>query len=199
MNSSKDLITDKILKASIQLINQFGYGSLGLSEIARKTGITKQRLYYHYPTPKDIILVLANKWSHTGQDCALQALAKSNDQGALKILAISDGLFDWMKQNKELSRIGLVLYQSSPYIKKLQNFMDKARHSARDRIKSLLLQDNRYKKMKAKDLENFITTIHSFLYGFYFYIITMNDFDQIEIHEKNCREGLMKLLSDESY
>lgn len=193
--SSKELITQKILNAALHLVNRFGYGSLGLSELARQARITKQRLYYHFPTPEDVIVVLAEEWSRTGQKCTLEALAKSHEVGSLKVLAMSEGMFDWMRHHEELSKLGLALHQSSPHIKKLQNFMENARKAGRERIKSFLLQDEYYKNMKARQLEDCITSLHSFMYGFYFYVVALNDFKNLDIHEKNCREGLIKILS----
>jgi AcrR family transcriptional regulator len=192
--SSKDAIKDKILKAALRLVNQFGYGSLNLSELARQSKITKQRLYYHFPTPETVIQILAEDWSKTGQTCAIEALANSNEIGPYKILAICEGMFDWMEQYPELSRLGLVLYQSSPHIKKLNHFMDGARNTARERIKSFLIHDKRFANMKVKDLEEIITAIHSHMYGFYFYIVAMNDYGNLAGHRKTCLKGLRKMI-----
>jgi len=177
-----------------RLINKFGYGSLTLSELARQAKITKQRLYYHFPTPQDIIQVLAAEWSETGRTCTLEALARSNEVGAFKVLAISEGMFDWMREHEELSRLGLVLYQSSPYIKPLEKFMDAARSAGRERIRSFLAQDKNFSKLKPRELEDFVTSLHSYMYGFFFYIVAMNDFKNLKVHEENCNKGLRQLI-----
>jgi AcrR family transcriptional regulator len=190
----KDLLREKILKAALKLVNQFGYGSLTLSELARQAKISKQRLYYHFPTPEDVILVLAEEWSRTGKETAIEALAASQETGPMKVLAISEGMFAWMRGHWELSRLGLVLYQSSPHIKKLNTFMDGARNTGRDRMKSFLVHDPHFAKMKPKDLEDVTTGLHSYMYGYYFYLVGINDFKNIDLHERNCQKGLRKLI-----
>lgn len=193
--NSKDAITDEILDAALNLANRFGYGSLGLSDLARQAGITKQRLYYHFPTPESVITALAGKWSQTGQACTLEALAQANEVGAYKIVAIARGMFDWMRKYPELSRLGLVLYQSGPHIPELNKFMDGARKTSRDRIKSFLIQEKTFTKMKPKELDEVITSLHSYMYGFFFYVVAMNDFKNLNPHEATCLEGLKKLIS----
>jgi hypothetical protein len=107
-------------------------------------------------------------------------------------------MFTWMRKHQELSRLGLVLYQSGPHISELSFFMESARRSARDRIKSFLIQDKAFAKMKPKELEEVITSIHSYMYGFFFYIVAMNDFENLKTHEVGCLAGLRKLISAHS-
>jgi AcrR family transcriptional regulator len=196
--SSKDAITDNILNAALTLANQFGYGSLSLSELARQANITKQRLYYHFPTPESVILALATKWGQTGQACTIEVLANDTEGGALKLLAIAKGMFYWMKKYPELSRLGLVLYQSGPHIPELSQLMDGVRKTGRSRIKLYLVLDKKFAKMKPKELEEFTTSLHSYMYGFFFYVVAMNDFGNLATHENACIEGLRNLISAHS-
>lgn len=193
-SNEKDDLRERILEAALTLMNKYGYGALTLSELAREASITKQRLYYHFPTPEDVLFELAKKWSQTGQALAVQELANSHYSKSLKVLSISDGMFEWIKLHFELSRLGLVLYQTGPHIKKLNQFMDTARNAARDRIKSLLIQDQVFAEMSKKKLEKVITEIHATMYGFYFYVIAMNDFENIQSHKSSCFSTLTKII-----
>lgn len=194
MPNAKINLRAMILKAALQLMNQYGYGGLTLSGLARQAKITKQRLYYHFANPEAVILVLAEDWSRSGQKFAIAALANTHDIGALKVLAVSEGMFRWMQEDFDLARLGLVIYQSSPHIKKLNIFMEQRRHTARERIKSLLLQDEVFHTISKLKLEDAVTAIHSVMYGFYFYIITMNDFKNLKTHEINCNESLRRII-----
>lgn len=196
-DSNKDPIKETILKAALGMMNRFGYGSLNLSDLAREAKITKQRLYYHFPTPEDVLILLAEEWSKTGQALALEALAESHDVGAMKVLAISKGMFDWMRAYPELSRLGLVLYQSSPHIKKLSHFMEQARNAGRARIKSFLVHDAYFKDLKPAKLDTVVTMIHSTMYGSFFYIVATDSYDNIDVQERNCHENLKKILTPE--
>ncbi len=191
---AKDLIKDSILKSAQDLVNQFGYGALSISELARYSNITKQRLYYHFKTPEEIIMVLAERWGRSGQESAIRALANTNEIGVYKVLAMSQGLFDWMKSDFNLARIGLVLFQSSAHIKSLNEIMTQVRTTGRDRIKSFLMQEKVFQKMKKDQLEEVVTSLHSQMYGAYFYVVTMNDFKKIKDHQRNCDNTLRAII-----
>lgn len=193
-SKEKEDLRSDILGAALKLMNKYGYGALTLSELAREASITKQRLYYHFPTPEDVLIELAKEWSQTGQTLAIHELANSHYSKSHKVLSISDGMFEWMKAHFELSRLGLVLYQTGPYIKKLNQFMDTARNAARNRIKSLLIQDKVFADMSKVNLEKVITELHATMYGFYFYVITLNDFENLKSHKSNCSFALSKII-----
>ncbi len=191
---SKDLIKDSILESATKLINQFGYGALTLSELARHTNMTKQRLYYHFKTPEEIICQLAADWGRSGQEHTIKALAETNEVGPYKVLAMGTGVFMLMRQNFELARLGLVILQSSPHIPKLNEVTNQVVKTGRDRIKSFLIQNSKFKKMPDQKLEAVITTLHSNLYGFYFYTTIANDYKNLEVYEKNCKDALRKII-----
>ncbi len=185
---------NKVLKAALKMLNQSGFGSLSISELARQAKISKQNLYYHYSSMEEVLIELAQLWSQTGQVCAIEALAASNETGAQKILAISNGMFDWMRKHQELSKLGLVLFQSGPYIRKMDLFLEKARAAARARLSDHLLRESRFQKMTPVHLNEIVTAVHSVLYGFFLYVIAMNDFENLQLHQQNCNESLNRLL-----
>lgn len=194
MTEAKDQTKDNILKSAIALMNQYGYGAMSLSELARASQITKQRLYYHFKDSEEILLILAKQWGQTGQEFTIRTLAETHEVGPYKILAMNKAVFDWMKHDFELSKLGLVIFQSAPHLKSLSDVITKIRSTGRERIHTLLLQDPKFKKMSNKKIEDIVTAIHSQLYGFYFYIVTMNDYKNLDIHEKNCNEALRKII-----
>lgn len=191
---SKDLIKDTILESATKLMNQFGYGALSLSELARHSGITKQRLYYHFKNPEEVVCLLAATWGQTGQEHTIKSLAETNEVGPYKVLAMGTGVFMFMRQNFELARLGLVILQSSPHIPKLTEVTNQVMKAGRDRIKSFLIQNNKFKKMKPEKLEEIITILHSNLYGFYFYTTIANDYKNLETQEKNCSDTLRQII-----
>lgn len=191
---SKDAIKDKILKNAIQLMNEFGYGALNLSELARYSKMTKQRIYYHFKTPEDILIELASQWVSSGQQTTLEALAKSPESGAHKVVGMSQGLFNWIKKDYAMARLGLVLFQSAPHIKSLNKIMTLVRSAGRDRIKSFLLTETVFQIMKASQLENVVSTLHSIMHGSYFYVVSLNEKESIELYEKNCELSIRQII-----
>lgn len=188
---------EEILAAGMSLMNRYGYGSLTLSSLASEAKTTKQLVYYHFRSTDDVLKVLAEKWSQTGQQRTLEALAETQELGAMKVVAIGKGMFRWMNDNQDLSRLGLVLYQSSPYLKNIDVFMTSARITARERISSILNQEKTFSSLSKTKIEKVVTAIHAMLYGFYFYVTVMNDFKNLNLHETNCEQSLRRLI--ESY
>ncbi|MGZ3775868.1 MAG: TetR/AcrR family transcriptional regulator [Pseudobdellovibrionaceae bacterium] len=193
MEKSKDP-KELVLTASLVILNSYGYGALCLTEVAKRLKLSKQRVYYHYPGSEEIILTLAKRWSETGQLYTLKALADSNEQGCFRVKAMAEGMFDWIAVDPELARLGLVLYQLAPKIKKLGSFMNSAREAGRARIKSLLLSDQRFASQDLERLENAITAIHSHMYGSFFYFVAMNQSCDLVQTRQNCITGLDALL-----
>jgi len=185
---------EQVLQASLVILNKFGYGALCLTEVAKHLKVTKQRIYYHYPGSEEILLQLAKKWSESGQLHTLEALACTKENGSYRVKAMAEGMFNWMEADSDLARLGLVLYQLSPHIKRLGTFMDVAREAGRARMKSLLLLDPQFQKLKAKDLDGIVTVLHSHMYGFFFYAVAMGDFTHLEEIRQNCLNGLQELL-----
>lgn len=190
----KDSTKEKILRAAIKLMNQYGFGGLSISELARQAKISKQSLFYHFKSPEEVLIVLAEEWGRTGQSCTLKALADTNETGAMKILAMSEGMFTLLKLDFELARLGLSIYQSSPHIKKLHPFMESVINTGRERIRSILVQDKAFSTLAKAKLEKVVTSFHSLLYGYYFYVVTLNDQENIESHKQNCNEALKRLI-----
>lgn len=187
-------LKEQVLGASISILNRHGYGALCLTSVASELGVSKQRIYYHYTDPETIILQLADEWSKTGQFYTLKALASTELSGMEKIYAIAEGMFDWMEADRDLSKLGLILYQLAPQIKKLNKFMTDARIAGRARMKSFLILNENLKNKAPEILERIVTSIHSHMYGHFFYVIAMNDFGHLQQHRENCRAGFKVLL-----
>jgi len=185
---------NKILKAALEMINKSGFGSLTISELARQSKISKQSLYYHYTTMEDVLITLAEQWSQTGQECTLEALAESHKVGIYKILDISTGMFDWMRKYPELSRLGLVLFQTGPFVKKLSAFMERSQTTGQKRIRDYLEQEDIFRKLSRAELDRIVVSFHSLMYGFFLYVVALNDFRNIRFHEANCSEALQRLI-----
>ncbi len=185
---------EQVLGASISILNRHGYGGVCLTAVASELGISKQRVNYHYTDPEAIVLQLASKWSETGQLYTLKALADTEFSNAEKIYAIADGMFNWMEAEPELSKLGLVLYQLAPQIKELNKFMFEARNAGRSRIQSYLIMSEHFKNKMQLTIDRQVTSLHSHMYGHFFYIVAMNDFSRLQEHRENCRAGLTDLL-----
>lgn len=191
---SKDLIKDTILESATNLMNQFGYGALSLSELARHSGITKQRLYYHFKSPEEVICQLAINWGQAGQAHTMKALAETNEVGPYKVLAMGTGVFMFMRHNFELAKLGLVILQSGPHIPKLHEVTNPVVKTGRDRIKSFLIQNKKFQKMTHQELEAVITVLHSNLYGFYFYTTIATETKSVQVQEKHCLNTLRQII-----
>lgn len=183
-----------ILEASLQMMNESGYGSLSISEVARRAGISKQNLYYHYPNMEDIFKKLVELWSETGQQCTLEALADLNEVGAYRILGSAKGMFSWMSRYPDLSKLALCMFQSGHQNKEIHSFIRKSQKEGLARIESSIRIDERALWMNDKEIKTFAKDLHILLYGRFFYICALNDFSHLGQHEKECLGSLRSLI-----
>ncbi|MEZ0391812.1 MAG: TetR/AcrR family transcriptional regulator [Pseudobdellovibrionaceae bacterium] len=191
---SENKTKDKILKASLKMLNEGGYGSLTISEVARQAELSKQNLFYHYSNMEDIFYDLIVQWSRTGQACTLEALANCPEAGARRVLGVVQGMFLWIRRFPELSRLGLVMFQTGTKIKKTKNFIDSARDVGRERLTSILRADPAFKRTKPQQLDEVISALHAMMYGSFLYVLAMDDFANLDIHEKHCCQNIIRIL-----
>jgi AcrR family transcriptional regulator len=192
---SENKTKDKILKASLKMLNESGYGSLNISEVARQADLSKQNLFYHYQDMDDIFYDLIVQWSKSGQSCTIEALANYPEAGAKRVIGVVKGMFLWMQRYPELSRLGLVMFQSGTRIKKTKEFIDSARHTGRERLTAILKTDPAFQKEKPKRLAEIVSALHTAMYGSFLYVIAMDDFENLSAHEKNCCETISRILA----
>jgi AcrR family transcriptional regulator len=187
--SPKSVSKDILFQGALRIVNQYGYGALTLSLLGEKTKMTRQLVYYHFKDTDDILLWIAQEWSQTGQQKTIEAIANTNYIGPLRILAIADGLFDWMEAYPELSRAGLVLYQSSPYVPKLKEFMKIRRGEGLTRIHQMLsleCQD----RTDASGLRELSLNLHAALYGYYLYVNASMESSSLSSARTQCKANL---------
>ena len=192
---SENKTKDKILKAGLKMMNESGFGSLNISEVARQADISKQNLFYHYPQMEDLFYDLILQWSKTGQACTMEALALCSEAGAKRVIGVVQGMFLWMKRYPELSRLGLVMFQSGTKIKKTKDFIDSARQVGRDRLTAILKADPAFQNLKPKKLAEAVTALHTAMYGSFLYVIAMDDLENLEQHEKVCCDHINRILA----
>jgi AcrR family transcriptional regulator len=188
--ADQDSTREQILLAALTMLNKYGYGGLSLSALAEQVGMTKQRVHYHFPEIESIVVILAERWSQTGQQTTMECLAETKEVAEMKVLAIGEGMFRWIKRDPELARLGLVLFQSSPHVESLRKFMVHSRTIARERIKALLLQSPKLKKKKEAQLAALVTELHAQMYGHAFYALIMGDLKNLDRYRELCLNGL---------
>lgn len=188
-------LKDAVLRTAIEILNSSGFGALTITEIAARLGVTKQRIYYHFPGAEELVMEIAQKWSQSGQFITLNALANTAEDGCFRVKSVAEGLFDWVDEDPEMAKVGLVLYQLAPQIELLRDFMETARVAGRDRIETLLKLDSRFAKVKRARLEAMITALHSHMYGAFFYLVAMDGLANGGTAARAiCLDGIERLL-----
>lgn len=195
MARTSDLKTE-VIKTSTAILNSTGYGALTISEIADRLEVSKQRVYYHFPGAEELVIEIAHRWSESGQLITLKALADTKEEGFYRIKSMAEGMFDWVQEDPELAKVGLVLYQLTPQLESLRQFMDTARDAARNRIETLLKLDARFLKAKRPRLDAVITTLHSQMYGSFLYFVAIGGkTESIKSARTTCLDGLERMLT----
>lgn len=83
---------NKIIKTASALFTEHGVDKTSLAEIALKAEISKGTLYYHFPTKNDLVFAVSE----------------------MHMQALTDGLFEFLKSNKNTEDIISELYRTIP-------------------------------------------------------------------------------------
>jgi AcrR family transcriptional regulator len=191
-NDSRELI----IQAGLRLLNRLGYGSISMVAIAKEAQMTKQRLTYHFKSPDEILLILAQRWAESGRLVTMEYLANSNLSGVNRIFVMAEATFEWMKKYEELSRFSLVLFQVSSSFSQLAQAQQDTLNVGLQRILGFLKADDYYKSKSEKELLALSQSIHSILMGSVFYILATNQYKNIGLYKKTCMKSLELLLKN---
>ena len=186
---------DLVLTASQKLLAQKGYGGLTLSAIANEAGVDRQLVYYHFKQLDKVVIILTERWDESGVNHTVQALAENDDSGALKVVGMAQGIFQWLRKDPEICKMGFALFQAAAEIPRVQQIMEDGASTGRNRIRSFLIRDPKVKKMSEAKLEILVDSIHLHLYGAYFYAISLNAWDRLDSLEAECIRSLQLILS----
>jgi len=96
-------LKQKILKEASKLFSDFGYLGVSMEDIAKKLGITKAALYYHFKNKKELYLkVLENTFENLKEKIGKKiSLAKSQKEIAEKVI---EAYFEFSLKEKNLIR-----------------------------------------------------------------------------------------------
>ena len=80
--SSKNIDTrEKILKAAWRLLESEPAAMVRMSDIAKKTGISRQAVYLHFPTRADLLIATARYLDEVNQVDARLAASRAAERG----------------------------------------------------------------------------------------------------------------------
>jgi AcrR family transcriptional regulator len=74
--ADKDDLRDRVLRASVDLIDEKGLGALSMREVARRAGVSHQAPYHYFPDREAILAAVAER----GFDLLNQALSKAEQK-----------------------------------------------------------------------------------------------------------------------
>jgi TetR/AcrR family transcriptional regulator, cholesterol catabolism regulator len=86
---------EKILKSSIELFTQYGFKSITMDDIARRSGISKKTLYQHFANKQEVVNETVTWYKHnTTENCeCVLADAENAIEAMVRILAFFDKLY----------------------------------------------------------------------------------------------------------
>lgn len=95
---------DRIVRMTIEVMNEQGVQAVSTKEIARREGITEGTIYKHFPQKKDLIISVLNYYEQIGQEIfdTIDALDRSPTQ---KILSLVEKTATCYEENPEITAI----------------------------------------------------------------------------------------------
>ena len=90
---------ERILAAASELFYRHGITAVGVDRIAERAGTTKKTLYDRFGSKEGLTVAYLRRRCDTWQRFLADYLARSAAVGAGRVLAVYDGLEEWMRTN----------------------------------------------------------------------------------------------------
>ena len=88
---------ERILDTAADLFSERGYGCVGINEIIEESETAKASFYHHFPSKEELCTTWLSQ-THERSDAVHDAILKSPDNPADKVIAYFETLKTWLKE-----------------------------------------------------------------------------------------------------
>ena len=127
----------EILQAAIHLIATDGYDSAVLANVAKKLGTRRSHVIYYFKTREELLMGALQFVTAIAQKVTVERVASAVSP-LDKILAISDGAFEWAQQFPEQAKFMLLFYYLCSHDKEFAHVHRQVRDAGFQRMRALL-------------------------------------------------------------
>lgn len=194
--ASLDAVDEKLLPVALQAFLSEGYGSSSFSELAGRSGLSRQRVNYHYKSLDQVLLRLVQLWAESGRQATIEFLARAIlPTPESKILGMLEAVFEWNRLYPELARLTPLISQMSAAISEVSLVYAATMEGGRARVRGFLQEVPSLKKASAKELEDLTQCCHLIMAGGGHYALSLGGWHQSDQAAQAARRVLRELLA----
>ncbi|MCB9091975.1 MAG: TetR/AcrR family transcriptional regulator [Halobacteriovoraceae bacterium] len=179
-----------IFYGSLQILESFGINHLKLTEISKKTKLSKSHIRYYYTEIDQLLFDLFKTLALVGQKLAENQKQSESDL-SLRLMGIVDGLIRWIYFFPGGPQLFLTVYNFSTFDDRFYELHNRVLKTGLDRIELFLYQSDRFSKL---EVETKAITIHSLLIGAIFRMISNRESLKLEYYRKAIASGINSIV-----
>ena len=151
---------ERIVRESLRLFSQYGYDSIGVSEIAKKSGITKPSLYYYFESKENLLKFIVE---HFSEKLRTRLNRSYDTDGPLAVLLVSvTGTYlEFCTEHEEFIRLYLSLV-FTPHENASYHVVKTEAERIQSTIEGFFNTDPRFAQKKALFAASFIGQMNMF-------------------------------------
>ena len=117
-------VLDKILHASVDLFRQYGFKTITMDDIARKSGISKKTLYQHFANKSEVVVESIGWYQCRISDMCIEQLSNAENavEGMVRIMSMLDHIY---RQINPTALLELERFYPEGYKKFRENLLNK--------------------------------------------------------------------------
>jgi len=117
-------VLDKILHASVDLFRQYGFKTITMDDIARKSGISKKTLYQHFANKSEVVVESIGWYQCRISDMCIEQLSNAENavEGMVRIMSMLDQIY---RQINPTALLELERFYPEGYKKFRENLLNK--------------------------------------------------------------------------
>lgn len=195
MINSETGTKDKILRTALDCFGKYGYGAITITMIAKKSGLSKQRILYHYKTTEELLIELIKQYGELGREVTMEHLASIMTTSPIeKIIGISDSMFIWAKKYPKYAKLTPAIFQAMLSSPKLKELHEKTLATGLNRIYSLIQLCPEFKILSEQQQWEVAKGIHCLMLGAILYILGTNDLNNLDLFKLTTSKAIKAIL-----
>jgi AcrR family transcriptional regulator len=152
-----------------------GFGTRSFSELADNSGLTRQRVAYHYESLDEVLTRLVQLWAESGRQVTIEFLAReilASPQE--KIRGMAQALFEWTRDYPDLSQLTPIISQTSRTIPAVREIYQTTLVQGETRVATFVAEIPSLEKSKPEQIADLAQACHFTLIGIGHYALSLD-------------------------
>lgn len=197
MINSEPKTKEIILRTALDCFGKYGYGAITITMIAKKSGLSKQRILYHFKTTEELLIELIKQYGDLGREVTIEQLANIMTTSPIeKIIGISDSMFIWAKKYPKYAKLTPAIFQAMLSSPKMKELHEKNLATGLNRIYSLIQLCPEFEILSDQQRWEVAKGIHCLMLGAILYVIGTNDLKNLEFFRQTTSKAIKAILKN---